>query len=137
MGDPVVKVLDFGLAAGDPSPENTTKLTGEYVIGSPAYMSPEQMVASSNVDARSDIWSMGAVLYELLTGQVPFSGNTPLEMFAAVMTRPPIPLADRFEGELPAPVDAIVTRCLRKDREERYPSMRALAGELRAIAGDG
>jgi hypothetical protein len=132
--DPVVKVLDFGLAAGDPSPENTTKLTGEYVIGSPAYMSPEQMVASSSVDARSDIWSMGAVLYELLTGQVPFSGNTPLEMFAAVMTRPPIPLADRFEGELPTSVDALVSRCLRKDRAERYPSMRALAGELRAIA---
>ena len=103
------------------------------MIGSPAYMSPEQMVASSSVDARSDIWSMGAVLYELLTGQVPFSGNTPLEMFAAVMTRPPIPLADRFEGELPKPVEAIVTRCLRKDRAERYPSMRALAGELRAI----
>ena len=132
--DPVVKVLDFGLAAGDPSPENTTKLTGEYVIGSPAYMSPEQMTASSSVDARSDIWSMGAVLYELLTGQVPFSGNTPLEMFAAVMTRPPIPLAERFEGELPKPVDALVSRCLQKDRAERYPSMRALAGELRAIA---
>jgi serine/threonine-protein kinase len=132
--EPVVKVLDFGLAAGDPSPENTTKLTGEYVIGSPAYMSPEQMVASSSVDARSDIWSMGAVLYELLTGQVPFSGNTPLEMFAAVMTRPPIPLADRFEGELPQSVEALVSRCLRKDRAERYPSMRALSDELRAIA---
>jgi len=132
--EPVVKVLDFGLAAGDPSPENTTKLTGEYVIGSPAYMSPEQMTASSSVDARSDIWSMGAVLYELLTGEVPFSGNTPLEMFAAVMTRPPIPLAARFAGELPKPVDDLVSRCLRKDREERYPSMRALAGELRAIA---
>jgi GAF domain-containing protein len=133
-GAPVVKVLDFGLAAGDPSPENTTKLTGEYVIGSPAYMSPEQMTASSSVDARSDIWSMGAVLYELLTGQVPFAGNTPLEMFAAVMTRPPIPLADRFEGQLPESVEAIVTRCLRKDRAERYPSMRAHAGELRASA---
>ena len=76
----MVKVLDFGLAAGDPSPENSTKLTRRVRDRSPAYMSPEQMMASSNVDARSDIWSMGAVLYELLTGHVPFSGNTPLEM---------------------------------------------------------
>jgi serine/threonine protein kinase len=131
---PVVKVLDFGLAAGDPSPENATKLTGDYVIGSPAYMSPEQMVASSSVDARSDIWSMGTVLYELLSGQLPFTGATPLEMFAAVMTRPPIPLRARFEGELPPDVEAVVGRCLQKDRADRTPSMRALAGELRAIA---
>ena len=70
----MVKVLDFGLATGDPSPENATKLTSmeTYVIGSPAYMSPEQMVASDAVDPRSDIWSMGTVLYELLTGQLPF-----------------------------------------------------------------
>ncbi len=132
--EPVVKVLDFGLAAGDPSPENATKLTGDYVIGSPAYMSPEQMVASSSVDPRSDIWSMGTVLYELLTGQLPFTGATPLEMFAAVMTRPPIPLRARFEGELPPEVEEVVGRCLQKDRADRIPSMRALAGELRAIA---
>jgi serine/threonine-protein kinase len=132
--EPVVKVLDFGLAAGDPSPENATKLTGDYVIGSPAYMSPEQMVASSSVDPRSDIWSMGTVLYELLTGQLPFTGATPLEMFAAAMTRSPIPLRARFEGQLPPDVEEVVGRCLQKDRADRIPSMRALAGELRAIA---
>jgi len=130
--EPVVKVLDFGLAAGDPSPENTTRLTGEYVIGSPAYMAPEQMIASSSVDARSDIWSMGAVLYELLSGGLPFSGHTPLEMFAAVMTRPPIPLRAHFEAPLPARVEAIVDRCLQKDRAARYASMRELARDLRA-----
>jgi Protein kinase domain/GAF domain len=129
---PVVKVLDFGLAAGDPSPENTTRLTGEYVIGSPAYMAPEQMIASSSVDARSDIWSMGAVLYELLSGRLPFSGHTPLEMFAAVMTRPPIPLRAHFEAPLPARVEAIVDRCLQKDRAARYASMPELARDLRA-----
>jgi Protein kinase domain/GAF domain len=129
----VVKVVDFGLAAGDPSPENASKLTGEYVIGSPAYMAPEQMIASSNVDARADIWSMGVVLYELLSGQLPFSGATPLEMFAAVMTRPPIPLAAHFEGGLPTRIEAIVGKCLQKDRAERYPTVRALAEDLRAI----
>jgi serine/threonine-protein kinase len=130
----VVKVVDFGLAAGDPSPDNTTRLTGEYVIGSPAYMAPEQMIASSSVDARADIWSMGVVLYELLSGRLPFEGTTPLEMFAAVMTRPPTPLSAQFEGDLPVPVAAVVDRCLQKDRELRYPSMRALAAELRALA---
>jgi Protein kinase domain/GAF domain len=130
--DPLVKVLDFGLAAGDPSPENASKLTGEYVIGSPAYMAPEQMIASSSVDARSDIWSMGAVLYELLSGRLPFTGGTPLEMFAAVMTRPPIPLRAHFEEPLPAHVEAIVDRCLQKDRAARYASMPELARDLRA-----
>ncbi len=129
----VVKVLDFGLAAGDPSPDNATRLTGEYVIGSPAYMAPEQMVASSNVDARGDIWSMGVVLYELLSGQLPFSGKTPLEMFAAVMTHAPTPLAAHGLG-LPGAVEAVVANCLQKERERRYPSMRALAQVLRAVA---
>ncbi|HEY4394607.1 MAG TPA: protein kinase [Polyangia bacterium] len=130
----VVKVVDFGLAAGDPSPENATKLTGQFVIGSPAYMAPEQMIASSNVDARADIWSMGVVLYELLSGRLPFEGDTPLEMFAAVMTRPPAPLATHFDGELPGSVEAVVANCLQKDRERRYPSMRTLAQALRAVA---
>jgi serine/threonine-protein kinase len=129
----VVKVLDFGLAAGDPSPDNATRLTSELVIGSPAYMAPEQMVASSDVDARSDIWSMGVVLYELMTGHLPFAGATPFEMFAAVMTRPPTPLGAHLPAqELPAPVAEVVGRCLQKDRAGRYPSMAALARDLRA-----
>ncbi|HVZ70895.1 MAG TPA: protein kinase [Polyangia bacterium] len=130
---PVVKVLDFGLAAGDPSPDNATRLTGEYIIGSPAYMAPEQMVASTDVDARSDVWSMGVVLYELLTARLPFSGDTPLEMFASVMSHEPVPMAERLGMALPAAVEAVVARCLQKDRSRRYPSMPALAAELRAL----
>jgi len=130
--DPTVKVLDFGLAAGDPSSDNSGKLTSEYVLGSPAYMSPEQMVASSDVDPRSDVWSMGATLYELVTGRIPFPGATHLEMFAAVMTRPPEPLRAYMQEELSASAEAIIMRCLQKDRADRYPSMNALAAELRA-----
>jgi len=126
-----VKVIDFGLAAGDPSPDNTTRLTSEYVIGSPAYMAPEQMIASSSVDARSDIWSMGVVLYELLTGQLPFQGTSPLDMFAAVMTRPPQPLRAVLGDGVPAAAETVVATCLQKDRAERYPSMPALAWALR------
>jgi eukaryotic-like serine/threonine-protein kinase len=97
-------------------------------------MAPEQMIASSTVDARSDIWSMGALLYELLTGQLPFAGQTPLEMFAAVMTHPPAPLAAHARSELPGAVEAVVANCLQKDRERRDPSMKALAEVLRAVA---
>jgi serine/threonine-protein kinase len=129
----VVKVLDFGLAAGDPSPENATRLTSEFVIGSPAYMAPEQMVASTDVDARSDIWSMGVTLYELLTGRLPFSGRTPLEMFAAVMTHLPTPLSEAGLTGIPPAAEAVVARCLEKDRADRFPSMPALARELRAF----
>jgi serine/threonine-protein kinase len=129
---PVVKVLDFGLAAGDPSPENATRLTNEFVIGSPAYMAPEQMVASTDVDARSDVWSMGVVLHELLSGTLPFPGDTPLEMFASVMTRAPAPLRPRESG-VPLLVEAIVARCLEKDRANRFSSMSELARALRAV----
>ncbi len=131
---PTVKVLDFGLAAGDPSTDNSGKLTSEYVLGSPAYMSPEQMVASSDVDPRSDVWSMGATLYELVTGRLPFPGATHLEMFAAVMTRPPEPLGGFPPEALPSAAEGIIMRCLEKDRAARFPSMNALAAELVAAA---
>jgi serine/threonine protein kinase len=72
--------------------------------------------------------------YELLCGRLPFDGDTPLEMFAAVMTHDPVPLRERFEGSLPAAAEAIVGKCLQRDRVDRYPSMAVLARDLRAIA---
>jgi serine/threonine-protein kinase len=131
-GATTVKVLDFGIAAGEPSPGASTKLTRlDKLLGSPAYMSPEQMTASHDVDARSDIWSMGALLYEVITGQLPFQGNTDLQMFASAMTRPPLPLRAHLGEELPG-AEAILLRCLRKKRADRYPSMKALSEALRA-----
>jgi serine/threonine-protein kinase len=125
---PIVKVLDFGMAHGDPSLEPGVKLTRESdQLGSPAYMSPEQMVASHDVDVRTDVWSMGALLYELVSGRLPFEGTTQLAMFANVMTADPGPLP----AAVPPAAREIVLRCLEKDRASRYGSMRELGAALR------
>jgi serine/threonine protein kinase len=132
---PVVKVVDFGIAAGDPSlGRPTTKLTtGESPLGSPPYMSPEQMLGG-DVDARTDVWSMGALLYETITGHLPFPGETELQTFAAVMTRPPLPMRAHMTEPLPSEVEGVLLKCLRKDRADRYESMNALATALRLAA---
>jgi serine/threonine-protein kinase len=133
---PVVKVLDFGIAAGDPAGENPSITKVGLIIGSPAYMSPEQMMSSSDVDARSDVWSMGTVLYELVTGHHPFRGDRDLQIFANIMTKPSLPIRAHVRGEVPAPAEAILLRCLRRSREERFESMTALAQALRSTVAE-
>jgi serine/threonine-protein kinase len=130
---PIVKVLDFGIAAGDPAAGGVPKITNlGTVVGSPAYMAPEQMMATGDVDPRADVWSMGAVLYELVTGGHPFRGKDHLSVFANVMTKPPLPLRAHLEEDVPPAIEDVVLRCLRRPREERYESMTALASALRA-----
>jgi serine/threonine-protein kinase len=133
-GEPFVKVLDFGIAAGEPASDSPARLTHvESLLGSPAYMAPEQMMSSADVDARSDIWSMGALLYHSLTGHLPFPGDGHLEIFSKAMTRPPVPLRVHVKEALPE-VEAVILKCLRKQRSDRYASMRELAGVLRNVA---
>jgi hypothetical protein len=127
---PTVKVLDFGIAAGDPT--GASKLTNMGTIGTPYYMAPEQMMSSSDVDARSDVWSMGAVLYQLVTGELPFRGDSELQIFANVLTKPPLPLRAHVKSDASPEVEALVLKCLRRQRDDRYASMKDLASALRS-----
>jgi serine/threonine-protein kinase len=132
-GTPFVKVLDFGIAAGEPTGGSVKLTQVEALLGSPAYMAPEQMMSSADVDARSDIWSMGALLYHAVTGRLPFPGEGHLEIFAKAMTRPPAPLRAHVK-DTPPEVETVILKCLRKQRVDRFGSMLELASALRSAA---
>jgi hypothetical protein len=130
-----LKVLDFGiskLAACEHGPLETA-LTGDATeLGSPSYMSPEQMLGAADVDVRSDIWSLGIVLYELLTGRPPFTGPNRIEVCVNVLTATLPSLAEARPG-LPPALVAVVERCLEKSAERRYQSVRELERALRQL----
>jgi tRNA A-37 threonylcarbamoyl transferase component Bud32 len=126
---PLVKVLDFGLAKRIDS-VRAMGLTGpQDSMGSPYYMSPEQIVAPQDVDERTDIWSLGVVLYRLLTDTLPFAGDTVLEVYAHVINAEPAPIT-RFRPELHRELDEIVRRCLQKNVQQRYQSIQELSQDL-------
>jgi serine/threonine-protein kinase len=126
------KLLDFGLVVplgGSPGDE---KLTQEGAItGTPAYMSPEQAGGQDEIDARCDIYSVGALAYFLLTGQPPFAGRRGVKMLAAHLYEPPPPLTSRCPG-VPAELEAVVIKCLAKAPGDRYADVRSLDTALRA-----
>ncbi len=127
------KVLDFGIAASEAVASDSTRLTGAgAIMGTPLYMAPEQTLSPSDVDPRADVWSMGVVLYELLTGRLPFAGDTDLQIFANALTKPPTPMREHVAEGVPPAAEAVVLRCLRRERDERYSSIRALEDALRA-----
>ena len=136
LGQP--KILDFGLAMlrnpEEPSADSPTqtRLTGAgVVLGTTAFMSPEQALGKQ-VDARSDIFSLGALLYELATGQRAFAGATTPDVLDAVLHQDPVPVT-QLRPDLPGPFEQIVAKALRKDRRERYQSMADLVADLRHL----
>jgi serine/threonine-protein kinase len=128
----VVKVIDFGIAKMEPNDDEAPLSRADMVLGSPQYMSPEQLLSSTTVDARSDVWSMGVTLYELVTGEVPFDGGNELEIVSRVLSQPP-PSMRALAPEVPEDLDRLVIRCLAREREDRPASMLELAAALRAI----
>lgn len=139
-GPPIVKVLDFGISKElDPQERVGADLTRTgSLLGSPNYMSPEQMTRIKEVDPRSDIWSLGVVLFHLLTAKLPFQGTVITEVIARVLTEePPRPTALR--PDIPADLEAVVLRCLQKKPDDRYQSVNELVAALSPflIAGAG
>jgi serine/threonine-protein kinase len=123
-----IKVLDFGLAKQLGSA--ALGVTGpQDSLGSPGYMSPEQITTPQLVDARSDIWSLGVVLYRLLTNTLPFGGDSLVEVLSHILNATPPPLAQLKPG-LDAELHAIVARCLEKDPAARYETMTQVAEAL-------
>ena len=129
-GSPLVKVLDFGISKATSPGDSALAMTKTTaVMGSPLYMSPEQMKSSKDVDPRTDVWSLGVILYELLGGRTPFRAETLGELLAAVLTEPPPTLASVRPG-LPPDLCALVDRCLRKDRSLRCQNVAEIARGL-------
>ncbi|MFE2226990.1 protein kinase domain-containing protein [Streptomyces kronopolitis] len=130
----VVKVMDFGIARAMQSGVTSMTQTG-MVVGTPQYLSPEQALGRG-VDARSDLYSVGIMLFELVTGQLPFDADSPLAIaYAHVQEEPPVPSG--INSALPPAVDALVARALKKNPNERFPTAEAMRDECLRIVGSG
>lgn len=135
--DGYVKVLDFGLAKlvqqTTPEPEASTLVNTAdgVVLGTMSYMSPEQ-ARGLEVDARTDVWSLGVVMYEMVTGRTPFGGTTMGDVLASVLSHEPAALA-RYSPGIPADLERIIKKALAKDPNDRYQTVRDLLIDLKAL----
>lgn len=141
--DGYVKVLDFGLAKLTEHRKAATGVTASTIIlksspgavmGTAAYMSPEQ-ARGVDVDARTDVWSLGVVMYEMVSGQPPFAGETPTDVVLAIVDREPLAIAEHVDG-MPNELERIIKKALRKDRTQRYQIVMEMAIDLRSLQKD-
>lgn len=129
-GSTCLKVLDFGIS----KLVNADAMTSTSVtMGSPAYMSPEQIVSSRDVDARTDVWSLGVIMHELVTGTVPFAADTLIQLSVKIRETEPPSIASLVDDIAPG-FEAIVAKCLQKQAADRYPSVGELAAALAPFA---
>lgn len=138
-GTPTTKVLDFGISKFTPADGSApgldmTKTT--EALGSPLYMSPEQMASTRNVDLRTDIWALGVVLYQLTTGVVPFRAESLTQLCVMVLQHEPLPPSQARAG-LPVELDRVVLRCLQKHPSQRYANVAELAADLLPFGSEG
>jgi serine/threonine protein kinase len=139
--DGAVKVLDFGLAkppaarpSSPPGPDSSSLTQVGRIVGTPGYMSPEQAIGDP-VDVTTDVFSLGVILYELLTGRRPFVGDSPLELVLSTSRDTPTP-ASQLNPSVPPALEAILDRCLEKDPADRYSTADELLAALEGLAPD-
>ncbi|HVY25174.1 MAG TPA: protein kinase [Polyangiaceae bacterium] len=133
QGMAIIKVLDFGISKIALPRSKRDLVRTQMALGSPVYMSPEQIRRSDQVDARSDIWAIGCVLFELLTGVTAFDEPSLLELSAAILEREPVPL-QTLRPDASEELEEVVLRCLQKNPDQRYQNVAELAAALYPFA---
>jgi len=128
-----IKILDFGISKVALAPGKRGFVRTMMPLGSPVYMSPEQIRSADRVDARTDIWSLGCVLFELLTGTVAFNEPSLMQLSAAILEHDPVPLRE-YLPDAPEELEDVVLRCLEKDADKRYSNIAELAIALYPFA---
>jgi serine/threonine-protein kinase len=128
-GTPCVKVLDFGISKQSASASDAGVTKTQAILGSPRYMSPEQMRSTRDVDARADVWALGTVVHELVAGEPPFDAETMTALCAAILQDPPRPMR-ASRPDAPPELERVLGGALEKDRDRRYANVAQLAAAL-------
>jgi serine/threonine-protein kinase len=130
-----IRLLDFGVCAAATAPQDEKDREVGRVFGTPSYVSPEQASGDPDVDARADVFGMGIVMFEAITGRLPFTGSSVANLLRRII-REDAPRAGLARHDLDFPFDECIARALARDPDDRFPTMRALARGLAPLVGD-